>query len=951
MEINYNLTFRKKVMILLILTVQFILVSCLFDEISTNYLSNNVSVGGKADILITRSQDTIFGNKYFDESIIADMEQMNSNIVFLPHLYSQAYIQDLKGQNESSSIKTTVCGIDWEMDSKLEEKSKEGWISWRNSSSFIGNFVTYDENLTKTFEIYSKPPSLAHCIISRSLAEKTNYSRNDTIKITLSRGTFLLTIDAIVENQGRLPDITDDFIITNLSWLQIRSNFEGKINFISGYFIQPEKTYDLRNPDLTASNLHLISQNLNELCDGNIKIIFPKLMNVDYLKTEMLNLSIISTITTIMMFTINGFYLIRISKSFYTELIEKLEIIQHKNFKNNFLLRIQPFLKFLFTFMVFLIIILIGVIFGFSICYIFGISHLYSTLLRNFVLMGIMALIGASFQLISSKNSRKILYKTEGSFLNNVTKKLTALGSGMVFFLFLFISFIVPEFTTSMDSSLISLIIDIFILDIFIGLFIIQFMIYKLIRYYLPSNSIWNSAIGSKIKSDLNKKKNQVYQLSIMLMIISTGFIGFMNAFRHMKQEFAIESIKNNEGSDIILKNTGNIEQENHLDMNFLYNIQTIPAIEAVTPIFSNYPLPVSSFSESDNNFGLNDQDLSSILEDNILDTSNRTNPLFEFETIISDYGISKQINCAVIGINRSYLDVIDFDSILWDTEISNQNPTSAINHLFDKELNCFISKSIAQQFDINKMDSNIVLTITNSLIDSNSSVISSHKFLLNVAGIIENLPGFNNFYSLGPYKGAIDGLLVNVNNFFEFFNISQTEIKNYPIERMMISYNSSNPSITFKQTLTNIQQYQENFSFIISEPYTKIEHTLHGFQYNDILFSLLIIILTVYFTIISRGTINSEGHVSKTSTGKNGKLSPLILAFLLGIPISFIMIQMTASIISSYFYIPLKLNWYAREIIPYQLIFIFLISIFNFLARKKHVSISEWENHNIRGK
>ena len=915
--------------VLVILTAQFILVSCLFDEISTNYIFNNVSIGGKADLLVTQSQDTLFGNRYFDDSIIDDLEKMNSKFIFLPQLLSQAYVQNWEGQNGKNSIQTTICGLDWEFDSKAGLKYKEGWNLWRNIPSFIGNFVIWNENITNPVEIYSKLPSLNHCIISRSLAKKMNNTRNDKIEINLSRGTFLLTIDAIVENQGRLPDLTDEFIITNLSWLQIRLDLENKVNLITGYFLQPEEVYDLRDLDHTAKNLHSISQNFHEICDDDIEIIYPKLMNVNYLQTEILNLSIISTITKMVMILIYAIYLLSISKPVYSELILKLQKFQKKNPHNFSPYRNQLLFESILISFIFILVILIGVILGYLICYIFGLSHLLSTILRNFGLMGIMSIIVVFILQISSKDPKTVFNGVQESSSNNSINNMTTIGSGVLFLLLIIIAFNIPEFITSMDSNLISLIMEIYIFDILMGLFIIQYMIYQLIRQRFPLVRRWKIIRKKQTKSiSKKKKKSDAYHLTIMFLILSSGFIGYLTAFQHMKQEFAVESIKNSDGSDIILKNTGYIEHENYMDMNLFSNISANTAIDAATPIYSNNRLAISQFSSTNNNFGLNDRDLSPFLGGNTPITTNQTNPPFEIDTMVSNYGFSTHSDCAVIGINRSYLDVIDFESVAWDNEISNQNPINAFDHLFESNYSCFLSKSIAQRFGINEIDSPIILTIINPSGNTNNSTTSSLKILLSVVGILENLPGFNNFYSLGPYGGALEGVLLNVNNFFQIFNISQNEMNNYPIEKIMMSYNSTNPELTFKQTLTYIRQYQENYSFIISEPYTQIEYILHGLNESNIQFSTIIIILTLYCALISRTAIKKEDPISLNSTRNDKKLSILIFSCLLGIPISFIMIQMTSSIISSFFFIPLKLKLQYGNIFLFQFIFLFLISI-----------------------
>jgi hypothetical protein len=830
------------------------------DSFNGLYLQKSTSILGNTDIMITRGSSNEIFNMHFSENIEKELEKEFSNIQFFPRLYSIIKSDIYNPAYLSSSQNLVICGINSTQEQKaqqkyIEERKKQQFLYYilsGNNQTILDNKMGYlwlcDENLERTGDYLEEEIPFGQCVITRSMALGLNASVGQKYEFRTISGIKYLTIMAIVENDGRFPNTATGLVITDLKWLQYMLNMPNQINSLIGIFNNPEKIYDISNLESTLDNVNKISIKITSIIGEDFTILFPRLQTLQLSTTEIIGLFVGLDILQILIIIATLFIWLFIAHNDpdYQQTINKKNDEKQKS-KNDLLKSSLRYCGKYFGFPT-ILGLLSGILFSFLLLFnTFTINSIIKSAVIIFGLQGIsyimiLAKIQRNYPCILNQ-PKKIENQNPYSRIATTNKNFISLGTGLVLsFTSIGILISLPSILLAPNQSTLRLFLGMIAFSLFIGLLMIVYAIIPVCEKWFEKILIpvMKKRKNERISTDSTNQISHNQYNAIILILFSLCFS--LIGFQQLKHQNLENEIMFKQGADMIISNSGNIENNNYVNLALLNKLRNNSEIQIATPIYYSF----SNFERSQENIQSFNLDL---------DVSSQTQIVKNYTTV-EDLGNWEKISMGLIGIAPEIAKVMDLNLTKWDSK-SGSN-VDAFNRLFlhneilnenTEIMNCIISKMIADQLHISLLDTLLVLNV-----HSGTTNNQTNQVLLKIVGISTGIPGFNNFYTQNPFSNPKPAIIINQENYYKVMGYSAEIIDQIPIDEIFIAFNQTS-NMNVIQFIENFNlDFQKDYKYQIIEPIAKLEYLLQGyerldqmiqfFQWIGICYSLIITLL-----------------------------------------------------------------------------------------------------------
>jgi hypothetical protein len=860
-------------------------VCCFSNSISWIYIENTPSELGNGDIAIIQGNEDNFYTKYFMSNITIDLETKFPDTTFLPRLYSLARRNDpISEINQKNHV---ICGINMTLESKYTNQ--------------IGNLWQYDSNLIKTKKQFNTSIPFGHCILSKPMALTLNATVGSYISLMIINQVQNLKVDAIVENDGRFPEIDEGIIIMELIYLQYYLHLENQVNFMLGFFEKPSNMYDIFDPKSTVDRFQLLDSEITNTIGSEFNVFFIRLSIFQFEPSQIIFLMIL--ITVLILF---GSYLAILSISNFIQekrsrLLDNTDLNQLQEFEvKNFRKSLSNSLKKLCASSelgILLGCLIYGLIFDFALS--FPLFYYLTLFILPILLLSSLIILRMSNRMIIL-NEKKNDTSHKAKQNSSISTKIGLIISCMSIFILIFL----PNLFDPSKFTMVAIFFLMFSLLIFYIIFSVVIKIIPFCYHFLlyRFSSIKNKAKG-KISKDLKNNNIKRQKYSLFLIALSLFFSIF--SFQKVLFQNISNQVQFAHGGDFVIYNQGYFSDSNYINQTFLHNLTQKSPDSIISPVYLNFK------------------------ENNIDQISLENGYSFNKPTTkIGDTGDLNLITCGIIGVDENFHQVIDTDLLKWDSR-SNSNSNS-LPQLNQRTNCCIISKSIAQELIISELNETIELSIV-------SSNLTRTTVLLNVIGISEGIPGFENFYSKNAFVSKTNGILINQEDYIQIMGYSGINDTRLPIDKIIIKLSELKTSQSqiqnYSNSLFDLESYlntflTNQFSFEISKPGTKIVVLNSGtLEINFYLNKILLFGISLGFFLLLQSFISKRKFVdgSKVKDTKDPSLlkkqehkrklqqflHPLlsILAtFIVGLAWTYI----TFIFISSILQIPAKFNFWS---------------------------------------
>ncbi|MHA1584665.1 MAG: ABC transporter permease [Promethearchaeota archaeon] len=848
------------------------LVGSLSDSLAYSNLDQATYEVGSADIVFQKQmqQDLNF-NQYFPQNII---ETQLNNITEISHFYPRIQtilsISFIDPSLENATVKRML--ISYGLNSTAEQESNQLGTLWECEETNTNDKgeLLYD----RTSEIFKGPIPEEQCIVTAGTARLFHLQSGDTLSVKTAGKTTDLIVFKIVDPDLRFSRFETALVITDLSWMQTFLKEEGKVNTVLATLNHPEMIYNTRNLRSSTIKLQGIGQKIQEIIGFDYQVQLPKLTQLESSSQQMDFMNMTFYFIIIFSTIITGILINSILTTSVEERIREFGVLQVVGAKRKFTFKMvllsgtmmgiigtiagtiigtfvgPPLLNWLFT------TVFPDVLTTFKITFII----LPITAIRSLILGIVVTMVISIFPAFTAgktnladaidpgrnTGNKQIKYhlKKEGS----ANLKLMGIGLGIAA-TGIFIFLVLPRIITgSGGPSLTNYIFTALLMLVLIGLVLVTIGFVPVIE-----------ALIANIFKPFIKKYYPVYRINlvryrrrnignILMFAMTFSFIFFISTSLEMQTINNSTLFRFEYGGDLVLSNTGTIEDSNALDLKLVNEIRDLPGVAHCAPIdhnsfdFTKITWAMSNAGEE----GVGNFNMGAIF-----------GTIPKLSATIGDLGDYNNYYCSLVGIDDQYYDTVDHSLILWDR--TTHSSDKDLQTLIQTRNNCIIAKSFADAMGITELPAQVRIT----MFDSENPDLPFNVSIFNVIGVSQGIPGVWNFRSnsMSLFMGA--GVLLNMEDYAQLMQWGDPSSENFEVDKILIKMvdNSDENIRELKEFISNY--YSENYEFIIDEPYKIINYmndvgeTTNTIMQIILFFSILVslfgLIASMYSTILER--------------------------------------------------------------------------------------------------
>lgn len=833
-------------------------VGILIDSLSYSYLDVATSQAGSADIDITTNiSPNLNFNLFMDEKTIENTLHVSEIDYYFPRILMLVDAEPF-GNTE---MKTRI--MFYGINTTLEQ-----------NSGTLGNLYLCDNyTLVETNQIFKGPIPNGHCIILQGTAKVLNVTAGDWLLLSYAGNTENFTIDAVCVQNERFSAVETNLIITELPQAQKFLNEPGKVNYLLATIKDREKVYDTRDIPATTKRLMNIGSEIQEQLGFGYSITLPKLEQLQSSSMVTMMMTVMMVFVSILSMLITGILINSILTTSVEEKIREFGIIRVVGGKkrNNILVVLS---QGLFMGIIGTIggILLAVFIIPWILTLLFNSLNLWSqpipfivlpkTIILD-ILIGIaVSLVISLFPALKSGNINITTaidpyrhddegYKLQKEGSANI--KIILMGIAIsIAGLIIFILF--PRIMLTQDLALISSLFIALLLAVLIGMVfafvgLVPAVEWLFLQIFKPFIRKYHPIVRLSLRR--NRRRNMG---NILMFSLTFSFIFFMSSFLTIRSTMTTKNLQFQYGSDLVLINQGATSQKQGVDIDLFNKILKTTGVKDASPVLYNSfdATELLALLGSATQEGIDLNSLNSIFS-NAFNTGNK------YKTFIGSITGFSQIDCGLVGINQSYVNMSDQNNFMWDKN-SGTTQQSAFSAIFNQTNNnsIIISKNIADYIGVTHVGQKVRMVFANT----NQNKDNGNATTMIVAGISSGMPGFFNFQSsqLSVYGG---GVMMSLDNYLSWMNQGNLNNKNTTIDKIMINLrDNSEKSVDDFKTLIN-DLYGQQYNFLIDDNISMINLMTSGDNTIDlvmqiiltitILISLFGLISTMYSTLMER--------------------------------------------------------------------------------------------------
>ncbi|WP_457557636.1 ABC transporter permease [Candidatus Harpocratesius sp.] len=837
-------------------------VGTLSDSLSFSYLDQATSESGSADISITKITTQDFNyNPYFDESIIS--EKLEGSVPeidsFFPRIWN---IMRVEKYDEIINLNVRKSIIAYGINSTLEQDSGEMGNLW---------LCDNDPDYTRTEKAFTGPIREGFCILTRGAARLYHAHEGNEITVKFGSTEKSFIIQAVVEQELRFSRIESTLIIFELQVAQDLMNQEGKINSIQATIKDPQNVYDTRNIGASLSKLRIIAEKVQVIMGFDYQVSLPKMEQVENIEQQSTMMTITFYFITAFSMLITGILINSILTTSVEERIREFGILQVVGGKRSFSFKMvllsgffiaitgtvigtflgavvaPPVLNWIFEYFDIWIIPMKFLILPRTIIRSLLIGIIITSIIAVFPAFRASRLIIANAINPARKNDtgEKYRLKKEGS----ANLKLIGIGFGIAL-AGIFIFLVIPRLLSGSGGiNLTNYVFMIVLLLILIGLVLATIG-------FVP---ILEKLVGLLLKPMISRYY-PIYRINliryrrrntgnILMFALTFAFIFFISSVLEMSSANNSMFFEFQYGSDLVMSNTGTIEDDNAITMQLFYELQELPGIRSAAPLYTNSPIDFAKITSAIFNIGQEGVD-------DILSFSDLFGTIPKLTSYAGDLGDYHNYYCNIFGIDENFYNTIDRSMLLWDMDGNND----LIEQVVQSTKKCIIGKSLADGLGITSLPAQIKISILESEDDNPDR---GNITVFDVIGVSKGIPGIWNFRSSEANLNMAPGVLINAADYCEIMNWGDPTDPETILDKILINVVDDD-----YQSVKDIQNYVKNYfsddyKFILDEPETLIRfmdnaNTTSNIVMQVILFfsivvSLFGLISSMYSTIIER--------------------------------------------------------------------------------------------------
>jgi len=818
------------------------------DTMGYNYIQTATNTTGNSDILVTETiQTDLSFDPFFPETIIeTNLQDVPGVEGFFPRILA---IVDASSDNSNQSSSFQMYGIDFD-----EE----------NDNGHMGHLAIVDDNGVETGEIYDDDPDSGECVILWNIAEFLNLSRDDTIHLDYNGELLDLIVTEICVQKQKFMEFETALILVTINQAQTFLDQDGFINYIAGVVTNRELVYDARNIQATTARLRTIANLIQDRLDINeYTIALPKLSELETAEFTLMTMTIMFWFIMILSMLITGILINGILSTSVEERVREFGVIRVVGSKRSLPIKMVLFEGFMLGLLGSTIGLALGLISTpFIAGNIFSLFQMESTNINYIILPETVIIafsIGTLVSLVISllpaiKTARIDLIKAitpfqtkeegweikkEGSMNTKSFLVGIAIATiGLIIFVLL------PQIFTTGNMTLISTLFIGLLAAILIGLVFASVGIVPLLqRIFLGIISPGIRKYSSIIKISF-KRYGRRNTSTVVMFAISFSFIFFITGMSQMQSENMSLTLRFQYGADLVILNQGEINTDSAVDLEMYETIKNLEGIKksaftvhntfdltAIFSLFFDTSSGISSDSEESimNLIGYYASELSSKFSVTAGDTA----------------GEHDSVDIGIIGINDSFVDLIDKNLLVWgslgsDTEYS-------FNQLFAHNNTCIIAQSIATRLSITEVGQQIFLTF----FPPGSDV--GVRQIFTVAGISGGIPGYWNFRS-GEMTANGGGVMLSAENYMRLMEIQNPNELNMTVDKIFINLDDISEQ-GIQDMKDHINTLYTSKSFVIDDAISKINF-MNEMSARQSLIMEIILMFTVLICIF--GLISS---------------------------------------------------------------------------------------------
>jgi ABC-type antimicrobial peptide transport system permease subunit len=330
---------------------------------------------------------------------------------------------------------------------------------------------------------------------------------------------------------------------------------------------------------------------------------------------------------------------------------------------------------------------------------------------------------------------------------------------------------------------------------------------------------------------------------------LSFSFIFFITGVNEMESQNLAYTLNYLYGSDVVIVNQGYQDEKNAVTMEMLEELPTYNQIEDISYCLHN----TFDLQAAISLFSVGEEQEPKFIEDMTISQVDEMIQFYQYQsqnkrnvTIADIVNYKQATSIGFIGIDKSFLQIVEKDSIIWNSP--NSGFDYSFSHIFNHNDSCIIAKSIADLLGIKNVGGELRLTFYNPQNKNDTGII--HTFT--VAGISGGIPGFWNFRS-AEYFAQFGGVMVSRDTYIELMNVSHPMEEEMIIDKIFINLYDESEKATFDFMEMLEEKYSE-LDFVIDDVISKInfleETTANANSVIELIF--LFTVITANFGLLS---------------------------------------------------------------------------------------------------
>lgn len=864
------------------------------------YVQNSPSLIGRNDLILVKDTTRGYPALHFPATVETQITAQVPEIVALGRLYTIAKITrdaDL-GTAGTPPYESLVVGINYAREQAVQRALQAGVIP--NS---IGGLQVLDAQFQPVATPLPATLPNGSCLLTRGLAEALNVTAGDELFVEFVTTNQFLTVQAVVENQGRFPEVNPELLVTNLAWTQRVLHLENRLNAIFGVFRHPEAVYDLRDADASFENIETITERLLAITGPGFTAKYPRLLTLQLSSTEIYFLSTILYCIQVLpwaMFVL--FYYKR-------ERLWALDQVGH------FRARSSPAAG--------------GAPATTSIASTATKAPVQPAKLARAPARGVVTArgillvttalgIGLGGAVLSSLVAR---VPTPGSMM------VQDLGMGLVLGTLTVVVTAVrchPRDSTKGEARervpwmILGAILagtGGFLLNLLPDLLItFNFTLFTFYSFFLIMSVVAGCALAlaplvsalvrwTRRRSGTSRRFQERGLRSLaVVFVVAFALVFLVATLQQVRSQNLTNQIVFESGGDVVLTNAGTSDDENYLNVSVVMDLRANPRVRAVAPVLSNVP-PLESTLSRVIEMSLGTSELSTGTVDfaatfrGDFEGSSEAVPFPKRVTEVSDPGFMETIGCSLFGVDESFLDVVAPELILWNEDAHGPTPesgnlTDPCSLLFTTSNSCILSTAIARDFGIQELGATVVLRVQTTT-EAAGEIPREYVWNyipLRVVGIADGIPGFTNFYDRLPEKKRLPGILVAIPDYLtiqgqpELGNPSQV----LPVDRVLVALRDPSAAREITRFRDDVfADLSEEYAFRLSDPASKLNYIRESNAalgpLLEYLFASLLLCVTLAWGVAYR---RETTRVPGRSGGGTWRLRLVLPGIILGVSI-----------------------------------------------------------------